>query len=164
MAIKFFIKTKKQKGYALLFTLVVVSIMVAMSAGVSSSISKQMILSSTAHDSQIAFYEADTGAECALYAYSKGGGFILSGAPYNGKFDCGLNDQNNLVTLDVVETFSGSQVYKFTPPSSQKGTCAKFELDQSGGPTAVTAQVYGYNICDSKTKRSVERGIDLTFF
>ncbi len=163
MAIKFFKKINKNNGYALLFTIVVVSIMIAMASGISNSISKQIILSSTARDSQVAFYEADTAAECALYANSKGGGFVIT-TSMGSQFPCGLDDTNSQVVLNVAETFSGSQIYNFTPPSSQKGTCFRFTMDESGGPTDTTADAYGYNICDTANKRSVERGIELIFY
>jgi hypothetical protein len=64
----FFKKYKNKKGYAILFTVVIVSAISVITAGLTNAAYKQLILSSLAKDSQSAFYQADTAADCALYA------------------------------------------------------------------------------------------------
>ena len=64
----FFTKIKNQKGYAILFTVVIISAISVITAGLTNAVYKQLILSSLAKDSQSAFYQADTAADCALYA------------------------------------------------------------------------------------------------
>jgi hypothetical protein len=146
------------KGYALLFTMVIVSVIMVIATGISRSISKQLILSATAQESQIAFYEADTGAECALYASQKNGGLLLLvNPPGPGTIDCGPN------TLDVTETAPGSRVYRIYPKLSVTGPCFKIDIDESTTP--VVAQAYGYNICNAlpTDNRVVERGIEVRY-
>lgn len=66
MAIKI-LKINKKKGYAILFAIIIISAISVVTAGLLNASYKQKILSSLANDSQIAFYQADKGAECALY-------------------------------------------------------------------------------------------------
>jgi hypothetical protein len=146
------------KGYALLFTMVIVSVIMVIATGISRSISKQLILSATAQESQIAFYEADTAAECALYASQKNGGLLLLvNPPGPGTIDCGPN------TLDVTETAPGSRIYNIDPRLGVTGPCFSIEIDESSTPAV--AQTYGYNICNAKPNdnRVVERGIEVRY-
>lgn len=61
-------KNKNQKGFALLVSVIFMSVMLTLGLALSSLGYKQQILASTAIRSQYAFYAADAGIECALYA------------------------------------------------------------------------------------------------
>ncbi len=56
-----------KKGFVLAFSLLISSIVLALALGIFNILLKQIVLTSSARDSQIAFYAADAGAECALY-------------------------------------------------------------------------------------------------
>lgn len=56
-----------QAGFTLLLAALVSSIVLALGAAIYQLAVKELILSSLGRDSQLAFYAADTGAECALY-------------------------------------------------------------------------------------------------
>ncbi len=58
---------QKQSGFALLMTLIVVSIVLAIGLSLLDITLKQLELSGTARDSEIAFHAAYAGAECAQY-------------------------------------------------------------------------------------------------
>jgi Tfp pilus assembly protein PilV len=58
---------KSQSGFALLLTLVVVSIILAVGLSLLNITMKQLSLSSIARESEIAFYAASTGIECMQY-------------------------------------------------------------------------------------------------
>lgn len=155
-------KLDTKKGYAILFTLVVVSIISSIAIGVANSVSKQLILSSLAHDSQMAFYAADTAAECALYASESstvlnalGGlpGVAASGAP----FDCGVDDNGNSFSIDVANSLNPN-TYTFNANTSINGSCFAVNIDQSLTPQK-TIEIKGYNTCDTNSQRQVERGI-----
>lgn len=64
---KYISKTKKQKGFALLFAVLVSSIVISIGATIISISIRQTLLSSTSRESQFAFYAANTGLECAFY-------------------------------------------------------------------------------------------------
>ncbi len=61
------IKTKDQTGFALLMTLIVVGVVVAIGVSVLDLSLKQVKLSTNAKDSEIAFHAANAGMECARY-------------------------------------------------------------------------------------------------
>ncbi|MDQ5971517.1 MAG: hypothetical protein QG566_463 [Patescibacteria group bacterium] len=151
----------KKRGYALLFTMVIVSVIMAIATGISQSISKQLILSSTALNSQIAFYEADTAGECALYASQiKILNLIVDPMTLKGTLDCGQAENGIPITLDVTET--STDIYTLIPALSLRGPCFNIEVDENGVPSTIKA--YGYNICNLPTNKSlVERGIEIEY-
>ncbi|OGF69488.1 hypothetical protein A3H65_01335 [Candidatus Giovannonibacteria bacterium RIFCSPLOWO2_02_FULL_45_14] len=55
------------KGIALLLSIILVSIVLAVSVGVSNIVSTEISLSNTGRQSQVAFYAADAGVDCAIY-------------------------------------------------------------------------------------------------
>lgn len=59
--------TSYKKGFVLAFSLLISSIVLVLAFGIFSILLKQIVLTSSAKDSQIAFYAADAGMECALY-------------------------------------------------------------------------------------------------
>jgi len=58
---------RRQKGFTLFLALIVSSLLLAISLSLSEIILKQLIFSNNGRESQLAFYAADSGAECALY-------------------------------------------------------------------------------------------------
>jgi len=67
MEIKNINKIEKQTGFALLMTLIVVGVVVAIGISVLDLSLKQVRLSTNAKDSEIAFHAANAGMECARY-------------------------------------------------------------------------------------------------
>jgi hypothetical protein len=57
----------KTRGFVALFTVLIAGIVLAMAIGIASVTYKELVLSSEARDANIAFFAADTGAECGLY-------------------------------------------------------------------------------------------------
>lgn len=57
----------QQRGFALLLSLIVVSVMLAIGLSLLSITLKQFTLSATARDSEVAFHAANTGLECMRY-------------------------------------------------------------------------------------------------
>lgn len=167
--LKFFTKNKKQKGYAILFTVVIVSAISVITAGLSNAAYKQLILSSLAKDSQTAFYQADTAGDCALYAdlveYPK----LLEPTPFgifstpDTPWPCGgLN-------LIIVPVTGGdlSSGYRLNPPEEDSlDPCFRINVikDTTSIPplTITTITAKGYNICKISNLRTVEREIKIT--
>ncbi|MGB0925359.1 MAG: hypothetical protein ACPGTS_01475 [Minisyncoccia bacterium] len=56
-----------KKGFVILFAMLVSSLMLLISGGVYNLVQKQLVLSSYARESQVAFYAADSALECALF-------------------------------------------------------------------------------------------------
>jgi len=151
MTNKIFFKNKQQKGYAILFTVVIVSAISVITAGLTNAAYKQLILSSLAKDSQLAFYQADTAGDCALYADRIRG--VIPGA-----WTCGgLN-------LNVAVVGTGYTIY----PTSPNVTTPCFRIDVTetvlAGPiTETSISAKGYNICNTSNVRTVEREIKIKF-
>ena len=64
-------KIKINKGFVLLFAVVISSIILAIALGVANIAFREVSFSVSGKDANDAFYAADTGAECALY-FDKG--------------------------------------------------------------------------------------------
>lgn len=57
----------QQRGFTLILAALVASLLTSLGLAMFSIAKKEVILSSLGRDSQLAFYAADTGAECALF-------------------------------------------------------------------------------------------------
>ena len=90
--------TSHKKGFVLAFSLLLSSIVLALAFGIFNILLKQIVLTSSAKDSQIAFYAADAGAECALYwdthTSRDPSGFPNQQFPYNYTGMFGLSLEN----------------------------------------------------------------------
>ena len=162
---KIYINKKEEKGYALLFTIVIVSIISIISMGLASTALKQMILSSLARDSTTAFYQADIGTECALYAdvsVDADGNPLLSNNPSS--FSCAGQ------TLAISPQPPQPQKYSWiiSPQPTLSGPCFDISVVRTLSGTfgdTVRTQVLsnGYNICDKTNSRTVQRTIEVNY-
>ena len=153
---------QKQKGYAILFTVVMVSVISAIALGIANSTYKQQILSSITKDSIIAFYQADTAADCALYAD------LHSDLSTMNLWSCGSKTNGTPYDLKVTNTISGNlSKYFFNPNDGFIGTnpCFSFEIskDTSTGVTVTKIKARGFSICNTVSLRAVEREIDINY-
>ena len=134
----------------MLFTVLIVSIILSLAIGIANIGYKQSILSAIAKDSQIAFYAADAGMECAL--------LYAAGAGLNGQSSirCG----NTMLELSPVPP-TGTPA--FMPKNTATG--GSFPLNQPCFyvyPSSGTViRVSGYNICDPDHPRRVERALEV---
>lgn len=147
---------QKENGFALLFTVLVVSILLAISLSISNITLRELVLSSTTRDSHIAFYAADTAYECALYTDTKIGNVF---APTVGSANvlppsCGVIDQaQSTITKTRVTSPVGSKY------------CYSFIVDKTpgaGGVTQTVIEARGYNTCTDSIRR-VERGLRIGY-
>lgn len=157
---KFFVKNKNEKGYALLFAILIISAISVVTAGLINTIYKQLILSLLAKDSSSAFYQADTAVDCAMYAdlnvssldswkdqtTLKCGGFDLNiQKKEDGSYDL-LPPEDVLKSNDPCFKIS---VYRVV------GTVDTFNTDK--------IEAKGYNVCNTSNERVVEREIIVNF-
>lgn len=151
----------KQKGYAILFAVVITSIISVIVAGISNLTYKQLILSSLVKDSQQAFYMADTAIECALYGHFMKGDNYDDAAEEN-TWHCGP-DIGDLFTLKVPDDTVGIS-YKLEQPAYDKNTpCYEFNVDRDSIPDEVHIRARGYNICNKSLLRTVQREIEVYY-
>jgi hypothetical protein len=151
--------SKNQTGFAMLFTVLIVSLILSIAIGISNLSFKQTVLSSLAKDSQISFYEADTAIECGLYYDTA----LLS-------FPLGTNDTtvlaniscgNNTFSYDNTQSYTDYIVYKQVVSDATK-PCSTLLFDKSTNPGKSIVQGRGYNICTSSV-RQVERALEVRY-
>jgi len=81
---------ESQRGIALFMALVVVSVLLLLTFSVSNITFRELVISSTVQESQIAFYAAESGIECALWNNKY---FAFSGSDDAPTPQCGGEEQ-----------------------------------------------------------------------
>jgi Tfp pilus assembly protein PilX len=172
------INIKNKKGFVLLFAVVLVSIILAISLGVSNITLKELNFSTSARNTNDAFYAADTGVECALFylrntVQSFTGNSQAFGVPTeNIVTQCnGVN-----VALDEDEngdeTATGPWFFNVTSLGEYGFACALVEVIKENNTTTIISR--GYNLghipnendspnCDSNSANQVERVIEVRY-
>ena len=121
---------KQQSGFAMLFTILIVGLILSIAVGISNLTLRQTLLSSLAKDSGIAFYQADAAVECGMYQTAVEQNFqfgsTLANVPPN--FMCG----DIQMVLDDYNTDEDKQyfVYKQVDPV-MTGPCFSIIFDKS---------------------------------
>lgn len=145
-------------GYAILFAVVIVSVISIIALGLSNTTYKQLVLSSLANDSQISFFQSDTSTECALYADN----VVDMSANLPSAWSCG----KDISGKDMSFVVSGiPEDYSTTSDLSGQGIpCFDFQVVK-GGDTTFTTTIYarGYNSCNKISPKTVEREIKVTY-
>ena len=167
--------SQKYKGYNLLFSVIVASILLAIAAFILSVSRKQFILVSSSRDSMYAIYAADSGIECAVMNKSA---FSTSSAP--GNINCNGVNLNNSATTWVPSGGSATSTFYIPINTGSVSSCAKvdFGINNLGtGSTLTIIESRGYNIgydqtggpglvqgtCDIYGPRKVERALRVTY-
>lgn len=161
---KLFIKQhttiSKGAGFAMLFTVLIVSLILSIAIGISNTTLKQTVLSSLAKDSQISFYAADTAIECGLY-YDTADTFPSPTGPGDimGPIICG-EDQ---FSLDVGQSRTDYLVFRQVV-SNQALPCSVILFDKE--TLAISSESIvegrGYNTC-AANPRQVERALQVRY-
>ncbi|MEX0933126.1 MAG: hypothetical protein WDZ74_00085 [Candidatus Paceibacterota bacterium] len=149
----YFLKTQKNnKGFALLFSIVVVSVVVITTLAVSSIVRRGLELTSVGERSMEAFFAADAGLECALY-------WDIKQRPSN-TFRPGSGNISCLdSTISVASDGSGGASFEIR--DSVRDVCADVTVRVSGLNTTVSSR--GYNTCISSDPGRVERGLEARY-
>ena len=169
--------SNKKQGFALLYALLVSSIVLSIGIVLSTIVTKQLILSSVATNSQLAFYAATSGIECAKFSDKvKQFGYTFDGDYYaDNEFPPGsIEWDDNIECVDSVITFNSDDITN-TPPylspimkfdiflAGDSKSCAKVELAFTPN---WSVRSYGYSFSDGETCgddtsfRLVERVVD----
>lgn len=169
----------QKRGFALLFSVLVAGILLTIGLGIFSITFKELLLSSSDRESQIAFYAADTGTECALYwdiqhpdtLYSVFGLVVGSGTTsppdVSSPILCGDQDVITngywnpggavapIETIFRIENIGGTDA------------CADVTVtkDYNAGAGERTTRIdsRGFNTCDPNASRRAERGLRVEY-
>lgn len=172
------IQNKKQKGFTLLFAVLLSTLIVSISASIISIALRQTILSGTSRESQYAFYAANTVLECAFYwdvtnstvfpapgdvritpsDIECSGGNIVTGVGFTSSFAIqGWDiDTSNQTTFYIEIKDNGTE-----SPTGGTTQCAlaTVKKKKTNGVITTTIEAKGYNTCDLTNPRAVERGL-----
>ncbi len=165
-------KIKKNNGFALLYAVMLSSILLAITIGVLNIALKEINFSTSAKDTNDAFFAADTGAECALY-YDKSDNSVFP-VPDGGNAQEGQADPemscagNNSIQLNG--TFPSWQ-FSVSGLGDVGQGCALVTVtkDNITDPNKVTTSVVskGYSSGGGTTctpgTNSVERELDVSY-
>jgi hypothetical protein len=153
---------KTTSGYAILFTVALVSIISLIALGLTNAAYKEIILSSVAKDSETAFYQADTASECALYADNQ------TQIPVDTtitSWTCGVDTTGANQVLDITPSGDRSLGYNILPHTpTSPNPCFNIAVTKTVGfPSTTTIASRGYNTCNTSNIRTVERQINANY-
>ncbi len=153
--------TTPQRGFTLLIAIVLSSVMLALALALMDVTYKQVLLASTAKQSQFAFYAADTGLECILY--------------YDQRYDAFGTNPNDISsvscngrTINFTSTGSSPKYTTFVIPCAAPALptteYARVQI-YKGEPTGEPSRLYstGYSSCDPNDGRRLERGVRVLY-
>jgi Tfp pilus assembly protein PilX len=138
-------------GFAMLFTVLVISIILTIALGISDTTYKQTILSSLAANSQVAFYQADSGVECGMYyetqkgLFSKGTTVNTTDNPTGGTAPAQIICGNTTMYLNVQNSYTDYLVYEDDADFNSNVPCYGITFDQATDPTMTTVSSHGYS-------------------
>lgn len=156
-------KKNKKKGFAILYAVVISSMLLAIALGVSSIALKEINFSTSGKDTNDAFFAADTGAECALFNdkisinnFSNGSGLV----------QCASLGVNTFVTNFTASTWN----FTITGLGSSGSGCTLVTVDKTTVPfTKIVSKGYSNNgntgtspFC-TPSSNSVERQLELNY-
>ena len=162
---------KNNKGFVILFSMLISSLILLISAGIFNVVQKEVVLSSYAKESQRAFYAADSALECALYADLVGFDLENNGStpstPFtinptgweSHSFSCGgedtfsyhLNESNGTALYDIPYVFRYQNGLNIADESCAYVLIEKelsTDPDPVVGVTETRVTAVGFNVCD----------------
>lgn len=164
-----------KRGIALLVTVIFMSVMLAFGLSLASLAYKQSVLSSIAVQSELAFYAADSGLECLLYADQRVGLFNFndysgSDPPVASVLVSQVADvcRGSVVPGSPSASISSSRLMvKGTIALDEAGRCVDIEIDKYAAPLGEGHKAFlfatGYNVpcsaIQSSGARIVVRGL-----
>ncbi len=153
-----FQKTSSQRGFTILLAALIASLVLALGIAVFSIAQKELILSSTGRNSELAFYAADTGAECALYWDMRHSAFdpLLPVTPLTCDGNAAINVAASGVSYPVSYTFS------FDP----NGYCVQLTVTKDTVHPRTRIHADGFSVACSDIEasgRALQRSVELTY-
>ncbi len=152
------LREEKNKGFVVLFTVLIASVVLAMALGMANIALKQIVLTASATDANKSFYAADAGIECALYHDIKATPTAFNPGGPGSSIDCGAV-QNLIPTQDSFGYFTFSIDWS-TPDGD---VCSDIVVDKTlSNQTRVTSKGTNH-FCGETGPRTVERVIEVTY-
>ena len=150
----------KNQGFTLFVAVVVMGTLLLIATGVAGLAVRQAFISSSARQSQHAFYAADTGVECALYWDVHNPSGISAFSTSTGSTIFCNKDANNQSNEWVVGGSYTSLISRITFLPDPYCSIVTVTKDLVGG---TKIESLGYNSCDSSNPRRVERAVRVVY-
>lgn len=150
-------KNNYKKGYALYTAIILTGVLILVSYVTANISAKELLFSISQADSHLAFYNADTGSECAMYWDVKNPNATPPGSL--SAFD--VSTSGNITCNNQTFTVGGggNLTNTFTLNLSQGCATVSVTKDVVNGTTQIKS--YGYNVCPGA--RRLERGITIIY-
>lgn len=148
------------RGFTLLIAVLVAGILLSLGFAIFNIVSKDILLSSSGRESLSAFYAADSGVECALYA-DKNNQFSTSSPQIP---VC----RGQIVADYSTEVNAGFHTTRFTlslgaAPAAPCALVRVVRYDQPGEQKTTTIYSSGYNTCTLTNPRRTERALRVDY-
>ena len=140
------------QGFTLFIAILIGNLMLAIGFSIFNIAFKELLLSSSARDSQVAFYAADTGLECALYYDQVEEVFVTTPTGGSVAIRCAGQVQN------VTRTFGGG-AYLWEWWLTSGSLCTNVQVQKFTGTQRTVIRALGYNTCATNDPRRTERGL-----
>ncbi len=160
-----YLPERNRRGFTILLAALIASLVLALGISVFSIAQKQLILSSTGRNSLLAFYAADTAAECALYFDMRGAAFD----PLNAITPINCDDANVADPTAIIVTHTPDPSvpaddfsFEFEP----NGYCARVLVTKQNVHPRTTIHADGFSVpCEEieVSGRSLQRSVELTY-
>ncbi|HYE23473.1 MAG TPA: hypothetical protein VEA92_03480 [Candidatus Paceibacterota bacterium] len=152
------------RGFALLVSILLATVAVTLGVSLIDIAYKQVVLSSTAKQSQFGFYAADSALECALYWDQKYNAFRYTSPMSSGSLAC-----NGYSLLSYSSSIAGSgstqhRRTRFNVRCASSGSLTNAQVTvykYQTGSTTIYAN--GYSTCNAADQRRVERGLKVFY-
>ena len=146
-----------QKGFTLFIAVLIGSLMLAIGFSIFNLSFKELLLSASSRDSQIAFYAADTGLECALYHDQKLRDFQATPSGGNVTITCAGQTVS-------AQKLSGTGIFSWEwQLETSSGLCAKIQVNKYTNLEKTVIRSLGYNTCTDTDPRKTERGLRVIY-
>lgn len=171
------IPAPRKRGISLVISLIMTTLLLAISLSIGSIILRQLRITSISTNSQSAFYAADSALDCALYWDTKTDGTLGEGSfesaifgtsteydPGTTPIKCGSNNRNPLAFMKEVDGINDIATSTFD--LDYGNTCARVQVVKNPNRTTISTRGYnttaGPDFCDldnAVERRLVERGL-----
>lgn len=150
------------RGFALLVAILIATVAVTLGVSLLDISYKQVVLTSTAKQSRIGFYAADSAMECALYYDQQVNAFSYSNPVSAANVRCQNMLPQSYTTYTENVGGVSRRVTVFSVPCATGGSNATITVyKRSTGQTLIYAT--GYNSCNASEPRRVERGLKVSY-
>jgi hypothetical protein len=157
--------TLQPRGLTLLVSIILTSVILSVSLALFDITYKQVVLASSAKQSQIAFYAADTALECVLYWDQQKDAFDYNATTY---LSSGITCNNltivpaNAPNSTTQDTSAGIRTTVLYILNASGGTTGKVTIyKKNTGATTIFAN--GYSTGNTTDPRRIERGLTVTY-